>query len=190
MLQCLIHHWFYFPRTSGLVTSLYRALSSKILIGSSCPLDLTPQMPDGYFKLMSPGQARLGLHEVESLNDNAAHRKHISELYRDALLQNGWSVPTLPHDAEVAFVRYPVRVQNKDEVLKKAPSRLIELGDWFDCPIHPREANPRLFGYAEGMCPKAEKAAKEVINLPTHQKVSDGTARQTVEWVMRRARPA
>ncbi len=190
MLQCLVHHWFYFPRTAGLVTSLYRALSSKVLIGSSCPLDLTPQMPDGYSKLMSPGQARLGLHEVEALDDNAAHRTRISELYRDALLERGWSVPAAPNDAEVAFVRYPVRVQNKDEALKKAPLSLIELGDWFNCPIHPREANPALFGYSKGMCPEAEKAAREVVNLPTHTKVSARTARHTVQWVMRNARPA
>ncbi len=190
MLQCLAHHWLFFPRTAGLVTGLYRALSSKLLIGSSCPLDLTTQMPEGYFKAMSPGQAKLGLREVEALDDNASHRKCISEVYRQALDQAGWPSPAVPDDAEVAFVRYPVRVENKDQVLKKAPSSLVELGDWFDCPIHPKKANPALFGYSSGTCPEAERAAREVINLPTHTKVSDRTARRTVEWVMRNARPA
>ena len=190
MLQCLAHHWFFFPKTAGLVTGLYRALSSKLLIGSSCPLDLTPEMPENYSKLMSPGQAVLGLREVEALDDNVSHRKQIAQVYRKTLEDVGWRQPHLPKGAEVAFVRYPVRVGNKDELLKRAPWRLIELGDWFDCPIHPKKANPALFGYTRGMCPQAEKASREVINLPTHRKVSKASARRTVRWVLHHASPA
>jgi dTDP-4-amino-4,6-dideoxygalactose transaminase len=29
------------------------------------------------------------------------------------------------------------------------------------------------FGYTSGMCPESEKACREVVNLPTHSKISE-----------------
>jgi dTDP-4-amino-4,6-dideoxygalactose transaminase len=33
------------------------------------------------------------------------------------------------------------------------------------------------------MCPEAEKASKEVVNLPLHPRVDERTARRTVEFI-------
>ncbi len=58
-----------------------------------------------------------------------------------------------------------------------------------DCPIHPKKANPALFGYTSGLCPEAERAAREVVNLPTHPKVSEKGARRAVKWLLKNASP-
>lgn len=38
-----------------------------------------------------------------------------------------------------ALVRYPVRVADKQRAVAEAPRRFVELGTWFECPLHPIE---------------------------------------------------
>jgi len=45
------------------------------------------------------------------------------------------------------------------------------------------------FGYRQGMCPEAEAASREVVNLPTHQKVSMAIAERTLDFLRKQARP-
>jgi dTDP-4-amino-4,6-dideoxygalactose transaminase len=46
------------------------------------------------------------------------------------------------------------------------------------------------FGYTPGMCPEAEKACREVINLPTHLKVDTNTAERTLAFMKEVGKPA
>jgi dTDP-4-amino-4,6-dideoxygalactose transaminase len=39
------------------------------------------------------------------------------------------------------------------------------------------------YGYYEGMCPQADKACAEVVNLPVHPRTSEATARRTVKFI-------
>jgi dTDP-4-amino-4,6-dideoxygalactose transaminase len=65
-------------------------------------------------------------------------------------------------------LRYPVRVGNKEALLKKAEKQGIELGSWFETPLHGNEAPLSVFAYETGSCPNAERACEQVVNLPTH----------------------
>ena len=40
----------------------------------------------------------------------------------------------------------------------------VELGTWFECPLHPIETPLELYGYREVMCPVTEQACCEVVN--------------------------
>jgi perosamine synthetase len=51
--------------------------------------------------------------------------------------------------------------------------------------LHPIETPLEAYNYEIGMCPEAEKAAKEVVNLPVHPRVSERTAKKTVEFITR-----
>ncbi len=87
------------------------------------------------------------------------------------------------------LLRYPVRVKNKDEVLRQARRRRVELGDWFNHPLHPREANAEAFGYRRGFCPEGERAANEVVNLPLTERTTEKTARyEAVDFLKSRWR--
>ena len=66
----------------------------------------------------------------------------------------------------------------------------VEIGSWFECPLHPMETDMERFGYRSGMCPQAERASREVINLPTHRRVGEGDLRRTLEFVRKVCRPA
>jgi dTDP-4-amino-4,6-dideoxygalactose transaminase len=81
------------------------------------------------------------------------------------------------------LVRYPIRVKDKQQALHDAADAGVELGSWFECPLHPIETPLSAYGYMLGMCPQAEKAAEEVVNLPVHSRVSEKTVRRTVEFI-------
>ena len=98
-------------------------------------------------------------------------------------------MPAVPPNLDPVLVRYPVRVAEKAKALAEAAGHFIELGSWFECPLHPIETPLEAYGYASGSCPVAEQAAREVVNLPTHMRVSEKTARRTVEYLARFAPP-
>jgi hypothetical protein len=39
------------------------------------------------------------------------------------------------------------------------------------------------YGYHTGMCPEADRASREVVNLPLHPRTSSATARRSVEFI-------
>lgn len=82
------------------------------------------------------------------------------------------------------MVRYPIKITEKKKALALAASAGIELGDWFECPLHAIDAPLETYGYTLGMCPVAEKVSDQVVNLPTHPRASERTARKTVEFIM------
>lgn len=65
-------------------------------------------------------------------------------------------------------IRFPLRVQSRDELKEYCNARNIFLGDWYDVPIAPRQVDAVQAGYKWGSCPNAEMVAKEIINLPLH----------------------
>jgi dTDP-4-amino-4,6-dideoxygalactose transaminase len=83
------------------------------------------------------------------------------------------------------LVRYPVRVADKARAVAEAPSRGVEIGTWFECPLHPIETPLEQYDYRLGQCPVAEQACREVVNLPTHPRANEATARRSVEFVAR-----
>jgi dTDP-4-amino-4,6-dideoxygalactose transaminase len=80
-------------------------------------------------------------------------------------------------------VRYPVRITEKNKALEQAAKSGVELGDWFESPLHAAEAPLELYDYTPGCCPIAEKACQQVVNLPTHMRVTEKTARKTVDFI-------
>ena len=96
-------------------------------------------------------------------------------------MQPQWDAP---------LVRFPLRVANKAEALARSARFGVEIGSWFECPLHPMETDMERFGYRSGMCPQAERASREVINLPTHRRVGEGDLRRTLEFVRKVCRPA
>ena len=81
-------------------------------------------------------------------------------------------------------MRYPVRVADKARAVAEAPRHGVELGTWFECPLHPTETPMELYDYQEGMCPVAEQACREVVNLPTHPRAGEDVARRSVEFLL------
>jgi hypothetical protein len=81
------------------------------------------------------------------------------------------------------LVRYPVRVADKARAVAEAPRHFVELGTWFECPLHPIETPLGLYDYQEGMCPASEEASGHVVNLPMHPRADEATARRSVAFL-------
>jgi dTDP-4-amino-4,6-dideoxygalactose transaminase len=85
----------------------------------------------------------------------------------------------------VIYPRTTAMVTNKEKALAEAPADGVEIGSWFECPLHPIETPMHLYDYQAGMCPIAEKAAREVVNLPLHPRTNRKVALKTVDFIRR-----
>jgi perosamine synthetase len=183
--QLAIYRLLIYPRTTAFAQNIFRYLTKKgAVVGSSSTSEFQPVMAMDFFKSISPVQARSGLRQLKKITENIRHRKEIARLYDQLLEQKGWSVPKYDSTIfEPVLVRYPVRINNKNKALEQAAKAGIELGSWFESPLHPIETPLDVYDYVPGSCPQAEKAAQEVVNLPLHPRVDEKTARKTVEFI-------
>jgi len=126
--------------------------------------------PTKYEQRLSNAQAALGLRQLRRLETNVAHRRAVAAAYHMQLSRAGFNVPHPPAQAEPAFVRYPVWVEDPDRILRVV-GRHATLGTWFSSVLE-EAVSPACGDYEMGSCPRAEEAARHLINLPTNQRVS------------------
>jgi perosamine synthetase len=189
-VQIIAYNLIVSPRTNALITQLYRFLSQfGLTIGSSSPEELTGSMPPGYFQKMAPCQIEEGSRNLQQISTSIALRKINTAVYSEELTKIGFLPLQSDTDCEEVILRYPIRVANKNEVLRKALDHHLEIGSWFEVPLHPDGTDMAALGYREGMCPEAEKATKEVINLPTHDKITLGELKRIIKFLSKYARP-
>lgn len=65
-------------------------------------------------------------------------------------------------------IRFPLLIENRDEIINKAAQKNIYLGKWYDQPVAPKQLDLKRVGYSQGLCPTAESICKKIINLPTN----------------------
>jgi len=110
----------------------------------------------------------------------------MADLYDKMLMEKGWPARRYnPAVTDPVMVRYPVRIKEKDHALAEAVKAGIELGSWFECPLHPIETPLAAYDYQMGTCPEAEKACREAVNLPLHPRVDEKTLKRTVAFITR-----
>jgi perosamine synthetase len=171
------------PRSYWSAVEAFRRLSHLgIFVGTNEDGEFEGRMPERYAKKMSRLQEWL-LRRRLANRDLVVRRRKLKFAYDEALHCCGLPTLHVPENADPVLLRYPVRVKNKDEVLRQARRRWIELGDWFNHPLHPREANAEAFGYRHGFCPEGERAANEVVNLPLTERTTEKTARGAVDFL-------
>ena len=129
-------------------------------------------------------QARSGLKQLHKIEQNITHRAKTAQLYDRLLEDRGWKARAYDETVmQPVLVRYPLRIAEKAEALEAAAKAGVELGSWFECPLHPIETPLASYDYDLGMCPEAEKAAEQVVNLPLHPRVSEKTAAKTINFI-------
>ncbi len=183
--QLMIYRLFVYPRTTALAQRLFRYLASKgAAVGSSSASEYEPVKADDFFKGFSGAQARSGLRGLKGIDHNIAHRLSMALRYDRLLEDKGFK--SRSYDGGMmrpVMVRYPLRIEEKAKALEQAARAGIELGSWFECPLHPIETPLASYDYEIGMCPEAEKAGREVVKLPLHPRASEQTARKSVDFI-------
>jgi len=185
--QLAVYRLLIYPRTTALAQRLFRYLTKKgAVVGSSSTSEFEPVKADDFFKGLSSAQARSGMRQLRKVDHNIAHRLSMALRYDVLLKDRGFKSRSYDGGKmRPAMVRYPVRVAKKDEALEQAAGDGIELGSWFECPLHPIETPLESYDYRAGMCPEAEKAAREVVNLPLHARAQEETLRKSVDFITR-----
>lgn len=184
-IQLIIYRLLIYPRTTALAQSVFRYLTKKgAVVGSSSTSEFEPVKADDFFKSISTVQARSGIKQLDKIEKNIAHRRKMAQLYDELLAAKGWQPRRYDSKmSEPAMVRYPVRIAEKNEALAQAAKAGVELGSWFECPLHPIETPLASYDYELGMCPEAEKASNEVVNLPLHPRASEKTIERSVDFI-------
>jgi perosamine synthetase len=184
-MQLIIYRLLIYPRTTTLAQSLFRYLTKKgAVVGSSSTSEFKPVKADDFFKGISRMQARTGIRQLGRIEENIAHRRKMAQLYDELLTTKGWKSSKDSRDwVEPVLVRYPLRIVEKDKALTQAAKAGIELGSWFESPLHPIETPLASYNYELGMCLEAEKAARETVNLPLHPRTSEKTVKRGVKFI-------
>jgi perosamine synthetase len=131
--------------------------------------ELAGERPEHYEERLAAGQAEIALRQLVRLEENVAHRRRVAAEYAARLEPMGFTAPVVADDAEPAWVRYPVRVADRDAAIGAIRRRTVP-GTWFTS-VQEEAIRPTLNGYVAGTCPNAERAARELVNLPTHPRV-------------------
>ena len=157
------------PTTYWSAVNLYRWLSHhKIVTGSSQGEELEkPVMPFGFFKGMSKTQAKVGITAILKIDQTIAHQRKIAATYDKFFQDHQISMSSSHHDYFHTYLKYPILVKDRDLFMERAHQQKIELGEWFNSPIHPILKDFDSWQYKWGSHPMAEKISSQIINLPT-----------------------
>ncbi len=97
----------------------------------------------------------LALHQIKKLPRFQAMRRMAANIYRK---RSDYS--------DAIYLRYPIFVDNPDDLIRKAKARGVLLGRWYVTPIDPKGVDLSAAGYVLGSCPNAEAYCKKIVNLP------------------------
>jgi len=134
--------------------------------------------------------AILALNQFKKLEKIISHQREIAKFYDENLRE--FSCGKNPRfilpkkDPERIYMRYPILIRSRDtdKILKMARKKRIFLDDgWRKTPIVPPDTDQEKIQYFFGSCPKAEKIAKEILNLPTHLNTSKDQAQKIIDFL-------
>ena len=112
----------------------------------------------------SPALALLLIQQLEKLDRYIQRREEIAGRYQSAFGAHGDTLP---------YLRFPIVLQNRDELILTARSQHVLLGDWYDAALVPSTSTFWAFQYIPGSCPNAEALSSSILNLPTYPSLTD-----------------
>ncbi len=179
------HRLLFGPRLYWTAVSAYRWISGKGLVpGSSSNAELTDAtQPEGYERRFGRHRTRTLVRTLDRILPSARTRVENAGRIIDGLRDLDVTIPDpTPHTQPVPL-RVPLMARDKAGILAAARKERIELGDWFDHPLHPMSASCGCFGYRESMCRNAEKSADRIVNIPTHDRLGPGEIRRILGFL-------
>lgn len=182
ILKLVLYYFLMAPCIHFYTRAIYEFFGRRLpLPRPTCQDELLGHKPHVYEQLMSSGQAVVGMLQLDRLKENIAHRRVIAALYGEALAKAGIRTVQVPPEADPAFVRFPVWVKDRSAVVAQAASHMV-MGTWFTSVLE-EAVSPQCGDYEMGSCPHAEAAARHLVNLPTHPRVTAADAQAIVSLI-------
>jgi perosamine synthetase len=175
MLKLIGYHVLTEPRLHRYTRPAYEAFGRRNPLPGPTSLDEREgRRPPEYEERLSNAQAALALRQLRRLDENLAHRRRISAVYASHLAPLGGGPPAVHNSDEPAFVRYPLRVPDREAAVRAIAPHAVP-GLWFTSVLEEAQT-PEHGGYRAATCPTAEAAARTLVNLPTHLRVTEQDA--------------
>jgi len=109
------------------------------------------------------------LHQLNKFEQIQKQRARICKIYKETISKQVSNYQLLITNY-TSLIRFPLLVNNRDEIIKKARDRSIFHGTWYDQVVAPKDLDLGRVEYKLGSCPKAEEICEKIINLPTNIK--------------------
>lgn len=155
--------------TYWIMVKAYRWLSKNNLVtGSSSGGEISDIiMPEGFFMNYSEVQAKEGCRSIKKLPELLRLRKSNALRYTEFLKSHNKRFVAEDLFENHSFLKYPLFVKDRELFFEHGRKHKIELGDWFNSPIHPvQDGFEKWFMIPEDF-PVANEASKHVVNIPT-----------------------
>jgi UDP-2-acetamido-2-deoxy-ribo-hexuluronate aminotransferase len=101
--------------------------------------------------------------KLKYYQEELTKRQNIADIYNRDL--KNVIVPFVEEDNLSVWAQYCIRVNNRDEVLKKCQDKGVPTGVYYPIPLHLQEVFQYL-GYKEGDFPITEEVSKDIMALP------------------------
>jgi perosamine synthetase len=175
------------PTLFWYVRDLYRYFSSKgLLVGSFLPEEFEGKPTDDYRTKMAGSLRRRLTRKLKDVDGIISSRRRVADQYEHGLRQLGLPCVIPPAGAEPVYLRYPILVKDKPQVLEQARKERIALGNWYASPVHPlNDDQLKLVGYVKGNCPVAERVSSHIVTLPLSAETGTSEFPRTLEFLSR-----
>jgi|SRR3989344_290768 len=118
-----------------------------------------------------------------NLQNNLEHRKKIATLYAENISPKIISPKICDLINLSSNLRFPIFVNNRTALINYLAKNQIFVSDiWYDGPIAPKKYMSKT-DYKIGDCPNAQLASEEILNLPTHQNISEKDAQNISQLI-------
>ncbi len=157
---------------------------SSIMLRARSTLDLVHvSMPSDYATAFADLQGRVGMAQLRKFDSIRARSRDLAEYY-DRELSDVPGIILPPARSGVICRPYTVLVERRDELgfRERMLDQGIEVGTSFDYVLPIKEQYRR---YANGDYPRAQRVAREVVNLPNYASLSGAGARRVVDSTRR-----
>lgn len=138
------------------------------------------KIPKKYPVRLSNIQAEIGLNQLRNIDANLEHRRKIAEIYKNTLKNLGVKINNKTDGYNPVYIRYAF-MANRENLRELFQNNQIELGEWFNSPIHPKGSSFKSVYYEEASCPVGEKLSDSCVNLPTSPKISESDVKRIVK---------
>ncbi len=135
---------------------------------------------------LSEIHAVLGRTQLKRLDENVTYRNRLVARYRQGLKDLKWlNIPDYPENFRHAYYKFPVLLRegmDRDRLRQILYEEYqIENGNIYDPPCHLQPVLRKMFGYCEGMFPKAEATLRRQICPPIHSALTDQEVDRVIE---------
>lgn len=136
----------------------------------------------GYIRRPHPITVEAARKEISKWPDNMKMRRRNTEIIKQLLEQNDFPLWPQEADADITYLRYPIRTSSKKELLRAAAALSLDLAGWYSSPVHPLSGDVlKRVGYNPGTAPCSERSIETVVHLPTGESLSESTLKLIVK---------